>query len=222
MISYTKLKKLKKLNKRSLSPSFTLIEVLIVIIIIGILLSSISFNITPDKLNLAADNLIKNIRFTQSLALKEDKYQPFPLADNEVEYNRSKYWFKQWWQIRFAKRKSTGELYYEIFSDLPYKGSYDFTKNGYQPTNETSWEETYAKNPINGLYLIGIKDDGSGNYPKKVDITLNLSKYCNIKRIEINGKEVTSSQSKRLVFDNYGNIFTTEGKEGDGGDFRLA
>jgi type II secretory pathway pseudopilin PulG len=218
MIFFTKLKKLKKSNNRRFFPSFTLIELLIIIIIIGIVITSISFNLNPAKLDLAADNLIKNIRYTQSLALKDDKYQPFPLADNEVEYNRSKYWFKQWWQIRFAKRKSTDELYYEIFSDLPYNGSYNFSKNGYQPTNKKSWEETYAKNPINGLYLIGIKDDGSGNYPQNADTTLNLTKYCNIKRIEVNGDEVKWNVSKRFLFDNYGNIFTTEGKKGDGGD----
>ena len=97
MIFYTKLTKQKKSN----SSAFTLIELLVVIIIIGIIVATLSFDFSPNKLQLAADQLIKDIRFTQSLALKDDKYQPFPIDNSPMEQNRSKYWFKQWWQLKF-------------------------------------------------------------------------------------------------------------------------
>jgi type II secretory pathway pseudopilin PulG len=214
MIFYTKLKKLKKLNKRSFSPSFTFIEVLIVVIIIGILISSISFNLSPDKLNLAADELIKNIEFAQSLALKDDKYQPFPNDNNEIEYNRSKYWFKQWWQVRFSKNTTNDNWWYEIFSDIPYK-SYNFDRTGRYPYSPAGiWYSSIATD-FNGKLLIG--NCNVTHYPScdKVNLNLNLTKTFGITNIKF---ENFYSRSPRLIFDNYGNIFLKEGEKGDGKD----
>jgi len=202
--------------------SFTLLELLIVIVIIGILVSSISFNFAPDNLQLAADNLIKNIQFTQSLALKDDKYQPFPVENNDIENNRSKYWFKQWWQVRFTKnRNDPKDLWYEIFSDVPFDNSYNFDKVGNYPPKSNIWEIGYAKNPLNDKFLTGKCDtDGKGNYPpcEKIDKHLNLTQSYGIKTVIFNGSTISSSNSKRLIFDNAGNIFLTEGQKGDGGD----
>jgi prepilin-type N-terminal cleavage/methylation domain-containing protein len=221
MISYTKLKKLKKLNNRRFSPSFTLIELLIVIIIIGILISSISFNLTLNKLNIAADEIIKNIRYTESLALKDDKYQPFPINSSVIEKNRSKYWFKQWWQIRFYK-DSNNNYYYEIFSDIPYDKetstyTYNFDRTAHFPNNTESWYKSIALNS-NGKLLIG--KCGGSTYPPcdEIDDDLNLTKTYEIKEIVFQNKNITTSKSGRLIFDNYGNIFLNEGQKSDKGD----
>ena len=117
MIYSTKLTKRKKSN----SFAFTLIEVLIVIIIIGIIVATLSFDFKIDKSQIAIDNLAKDLRYTRSLALKDDKYQPFPIDNSTVEQNRSKYWFKQFWQLKFATDGS--DLIYMIFSDQPANGS---------------------------------------------------------------------------------------------------
>jgi Tfp pilus assembly protein FimT len=202
--------------------SFTMIELIIVIVIISILLIKANFTLANTSLNQAADQVISHINLTRQLALKDNKFQYYPIDDNNAtELNRTKYWFKQWWQIRFAKTQKTGEIFYEVFSDLPYTekdGSYNFSKNGYQPSNENSWNETYAKNPLNNLLLVGREDDGSGNYPKNADTKLNLTKYYGIKRVEVNGKAVASNNSKRFIFDNYGNVYIDEGEKGDGED----
>jgi len=213
MIYFIKLRKQKKLNKRRLSPSFTLIELLIVIIIIGIIISTISFNLSPDKLDLAADSIIKNIEYTQSLALKDDKYQPFQKNNTSIEQNRSKYWFKQWWQIRFFKN-SNGDILIEVFSDLPYHSNNDlFDKKGREPRGEEYWKLTYAKDPFTGRYLTSECRNKDKNYPNcdKVTKDMNLSRF-GIKKILFDGKELRSRPSKRIVFDNFGNVFLDEGK----------
>ena len=203
--------------------SFTLIELLIVVIIIGILAYSLSFKFN-NSLQVAADKIIKDIRYTQSLALKEDKYQPFPENNSSIEQNRSKYWFKQWWQIRFTQNKNDKNYWYEIFSDQPIDNKYNFDKVGNYPPKNNYWDIGYAKNPLTNKYMVGKCDNSSHrSYPNCNEYSpeLNLSKY-NIKLIQFdvgNGlKTISSNNSLRFVFDNLGNIFLDEGKKGDSGD----
>ena len=222
MIFYIKLKKLKKLNKRSFS-SFTLLELVLVIVVIGILAFSLPILVPNNNLQLAADNLIKNIYFARSLALKDDKYQPFPLHscdgsdEGKRECNRSKYWFKQWWQVRFTQnRNDPKDLWYEVFSDQPYHlDGQNFDRKGVNPTSV--WDISFAKNPLNNKYLIG---RCGGSYPdcNKVDEKLNLTKKYGIKEVLFDGKRVVWNRPKRLMFDNFGNVFLSEGRASDGGD----
>jgi len=201
MIFFTKLTKRKKSS--NFSSAFTLVELVIVIIIIGIIVSSFSFNFAPDKLKLAADRLSRDIRYTQSLALKDDKYQPFPNANTVSETNRSKYWFKQWWQLRIGKT-SNGDYFYEIFSDSPYTTS-SSTSSMFNRVGYPFYE--FAKDPINKKYLAG----NEGNEE------LNLSKY-GIVKILFNGSSINTTNSSKLLFDNYGNVYLNEGLQGDGND----
>jgi type II secretory pathway pseudopilin PulG len=190
MIFYTKLKKLKKSNNRRFSPSFTLIELLIIIVIIGIIISSISFNLAPDKLNLAVDNLMKYINYTQSLVLKDDKYQPFSKNKNNIyENNLSKYWYKKWWRIGISSTNNN-EYFFEIFSDMNLNGNDDVSE--------------CAKDPLTHKYL-------KGNYNSSTASTdTNLSKF-NIKCIKYKYKNnevrIDSHNRLNIYFDNFGNVY---------------
>ena len=200
-------------------PSFTILELVIVIIIIGLLASTISIYIPNNNLRLAADNLAKNIRFTESLALKDDKYQPFPEDNSSVEQNRSKYWFKQWWHLKITN--ANNDIIYYIFSDIPKNTTADFDNKIISST----YEYELAKNAKN-QYLIGMDATESGNYnypPNNVDKTLNLTKKYGIKRVEFSGYSSSSMPNGKgnrvdLLFDNVGNLFLKEGQKGDGGD----
>jgi len=205
MIFYTKLKKQKKLN--NLSSAFTLIELLVVIIIIGIIVATLSFNFSPNQLQLAADQLIKDIKYTQSLALKDDKYQPFPKSNSSVDQNQSKFWFKQWWQIRF--NCVDNYCFYEIFSDLPNsRRRQNFDRTAHLPKGKTNWDKSIAKDPLTDKYLIGICKN-SDDYPdcNETNKDLNLTKAYGIQDIEYQNL----SSTHELLFDNYGNVFTREG-----------
>ena len=196
MIYFIKLTKQKKCN----SSAFTLLELLVVIIIIGIIVATLSFNVSPNKLEIAADQLINHIKTTQSVALKDDKYQPFPnhtcdnTAEGNIECNRTKYWFKQQWQLRISKTKK-GDYFYEIFSDSPTDTSSNFNLVG-KPVSE------FLFDPQTKKYL-------TGNYPSRTDEDLNLTKY-GIKYIKDKNNKIINS-SVRFVFDNQGNIFLNEG-----------
>ena len=194
--------------------SFSLIELVIVIIVVGILYSSINFSLANSSLNQAADQIISHINYTRHLAIKDNKMQYYPINASKTEMNRSKYWFKQWWQIRFWV--SDNNCVYEIFTDLPYNTkSNNFDKSGNTPTNDKYRNLSYAKNPVTQQYLTGLSYDDDNNYPRNYDPKLNLTKSYSINKIVINGKDV--NKSKRFIFDAYGNCYTYY-KDGDAGD----
>jgi len=179
--------------------AFSLLELLIVIVVAAILYSSVSFSLTDTSLTQVTDKLVLHLNYARHLALKDNKMQYYPISNDIVEMNRSKYWFKQWWQLRLSKNDN-GDYFYEIFSDSPYSKSNIFNRVG-GPVSE------YAKDPGTEYYMAG----NYGNPPNK---EFNLS-YFHIVKVLYNGKEIKTNDSIRFVFDNYGNIYNTEGEKGD-------
>jgi type II secretory pathway pseudopilin PulG len=184
--------------------SFSLIELVIVIIVIGILYSSINFSLKDTSLQEATQQLIYHINYTHILAMKDNKIQYYPINNSNIEMNRSKYWFKQWWQIRISQ-KNNGEYFYEVFSD----SSSNSTTTNYD--TEGTLIKEFAINPLNGKYL-------DPNYANNNDERLNLTKYYGIKKIKIGTSTINKLNSFRLLYDNYGNCYLSEGDKGDAGD----
>jgi Tfp pilus assembly protein FimT len=83
--------------------SFTALELIFVIIIIGIISFISSPRINNTSLYQCADQVLSHIRYTQHLAMINNKFKPIPLNNSIKEKKSVKYWFKGWWQIRFQK-----------------------------------------------------------------------------------------------------------------------
>lgn len=85
--------------------AFTMLELVFVIIVVGILSILGMPNLQSNPLDEAAEQIANHIRYTQHLAMVDNKYDP-----NVAN------WFVTKWQIRF--RRNSGTFGYAIFSDM--------------------------------------------------------------------------------------------------------
>jgi len=96
-----------------MNKAFTLLEIVFVIVVIGMLASVIIPSTRTNPLQEAAIQLISHLRYTQHLAMVNDKYN-----SNDSE------WYKGRWQLIFYKGNNSNSVpSYTIFSDkLTYSG----------------------------------------------------------------------------------------------------
>jgi len=119
--------------------AFTLIELVFVIVIIGILSAVIIPKIETNNLQEAAIQLVSHIRYTQHLAMVDDKFDA-----------KSDSWYRQRWSIAFISNatKTEGKRAYSVFSD---DGTYEATASSSKVNNGE-----LAMDPMNsGKYLSG-------------------------------------------------------------------
>jgi len=166
-----------------------MMELIFVIIVIGILSAVFIPRFGQNNLSQAANQLISHIRYTQHLALMDDKYDP------DVQY-----WYKQRWQISFSTANST--LSYMIFSDSPslLTGAYD----GNPGANVTYTDVEVATNPLNKTnYLIGTSYASFANSDtSRLTSNLDLQKKYGIVDLKVTGGN--SSTAKNISFDHLG------------------
>jgi len=92
---------------------FTMLELIMVIVVLGILAALALPKLDKDFTQEAADNVLSNMRYTQHMALMADRQQ----------YNDPQ-WQQSFWQISF-QACSDGALFLSIGSDTNYNGSLD-------------------------------------------------------------------------------------------------
>ena len=93
--------------------AFTMLELVFVIVVIGILAAAIIPSTRTNPLQEAAVQVLSHIRYTQHLAMMDDKYD----ASN-VDSTGTVKWYKERWQILFSSNGSSGgTMGYTIFSD---------------------------------------------------------------------------------------------------------
>ena len=95
------------INKQT--KAFTMLELVFVIVVLGILAALALPRMDRDLRQEAADNVLSAIRYTQHLALNDDKTDPFDPN-----------WQQELWSIHFTT--ATSGSYYNVSSDLNKSG----------------------------------------------------------------------------------------------------
>jgi len=170
--------------------AFTMMELVFVIVVVGILSAMIAPNFQRNSLREAADQVISHIRYTQHLAMMDDKFDP---SDPN--------WYLGRWQMVFAKNLGSDNKWsYTIFSD--WKGVHDGNPN---PATSTITSEI-AYNPLDiTRYLTGGTSGTSLIHydDKEATIELNIGHKYGVTSITLVGGN-TGSPAKRVIFDNLG------------------
>ena len=165
--------------------AFSMLEFIFVIVVLGILASVIIPRLKSTSLEEAAIQVASHIRYTQHLALVDDKYS-----------SADPLWYKRRWQIVFGKSAYTdNEVAYTIFSDTlaTASGNPD--------------EEEIAKDPMNtSKRLTGGHSGTMHIYDDALRVTkeMNLGLNYGIKSYQLSG----GCANARLAFDSLGRPMT--------------
>lgn len=130
--------------------AFTMLELVFVIVVIGILAAVVIPRTGSNSLQEAAIQVVSHIRYTQHLAMVDDKYDAGDAT-----------WYKEKWQIRF--RRNSGSSGYVIFSD--YVNTQGNVNNGERAIDPLTGEGidgflNYKKADLTKTY--DIKGDDTG------------------------------------------------------------
>jgi len=160
--------------------SFTLLELVFVIVVIGIISAVMIPRTDSNNLREAATQLISHIRYTQHLAIMDDKFK-----SNDT-------WHRERWQLIFSK--STADTYgkyaYSIFSDgTGLTGHADVSEMAINPMNPNKL--------LTGGYVSAIETDDERSTQK-----LNIGLHYGIKVVSTTGSGC--SPSRRIAFDYLG------------------
>ncbi|MEA2073540.1 MAG: type II secretion system protein [Campylobacterota bacterium] len=176
--------------------AFSMIELVFAIVVIGILAATILPSTKTNPLQEAAIQLQSHIRYTQHLAIVDDKYNAL-----RIDTAGDLIWFKDRWQLVFSSSSYTGgsDVWaYTIFSD----------RTGNAVTRGDAQESEVAKNPENSNQIM----TGGYSATAALDYTnddfkgmkkLNLGKSYGVTSIELTGG-CPSSDGYRIVFDSLG------------------
>jgi len=150
-------------KKQKYRPAFTMIELIMVIIVLGILASFAIPRLDRDVSQEAADSILSNIRYTQHLALVDDKH----LFNDPT-------WQQRYWKIMFATCQN-GDLFYRIGSDDNSNG------NGMFIQTEA------AIDPINGKPFFMANNDANCDADTTVSNNIFLTKRFAVTAIDTTG-----------------------------------
>lgn len=162
--------------------AFTMLELIFVIVVIGILAILMIPNFNPDPLQQAAEQVARHIRYTQHLAMIDDKFN-----------DKNATWQSGRWQIHFEDDSSdAGQKIYIIYNN----------KN--HDTNEN--DDELAHDPLTGQLMRGANSKLM-TAPFKYMDELMLSRKYGIENVIFSDSchyAGASLTSNRILFDNLG------------------
>ena len=101
-----------------------MIELVFVIVVLGIIAMAAIPRLDRDRVQEAADAVLSNIRYTQHLAL----------LDNKQKFDDAQ-WQREFWRIEFESCAAASGLFFSIGSDLAHSGSIAQTEAALDPAN---------------------------------------------------------------------------------------
>ena len=139
--------------------AFTMLELVVVIVVIGIIAAAALPRINDDHIAEAADQVMSHIRYTQHLAMQDSKFDP-------TDAN----WFRRRWSITFTQAAFCGganEWRYSVYHD-----------DGDTTGNLNSVNEV-ARDPLNPNRFMssgwaGIPNADCANVSNKYNLTTNF------------------------------------------------
>ena len=156
-------------------PAFTMLELVFVIVVLGILAAMAIPRMDRDLRQGAKDNILAAIRFTQHLALVDNKTDP-------TDPN----WQRKLWTIRFSDASDNLATFYTVSSDADASGTII--------KNETAIDPTDGKFMYNANADTTIGDDESPN--------IFIGKHYGISTMSFAGG--CSAAQKHIAFDHLG------------------
>ena len=187
--------------------AFTMLELIFVLVVIGILAVVMIPRMGRDTLSEAAIQVAAHIRYTQHLAMNDDRYTPSSGLSNETDAaQNTQYWYLGRWQVKFSTASST--ISYSIMADTS-RSNYDGNPNATLP----AFSEV-ARDPLDSdKYLIGVAmtsfDSGNNAH---INSKLDLKKSYNVGAVSITGGG-TGSSAKRIIFDHFGRVYRGDTKK---------
>ena len=160
--------------------AFSLIELVIVIVVIGILASLSIPRLKDDNRAKAMNHILTMIRYTQNLALHDSKQ----LRDNPK-------WQRRFWRFE-VKNCSINN---------PYTKGPIFVIGSDEDMNKSISKKESAVDPVTGKYLYTICTQQSNNL--NVSPNVYLGKNFGIKKLDFNG-----SCAQYIGFDKFGRIYS--------------
>jgi len=177
--------------------AFTMIELVLVIVVLGILAALAMPRLDRDLKQEAADNILSAIRYTQHLAL----------IDNKQKFNKAS-WQRRFWHLYFGTCE--GKAFYTIGSDDDMTGS----------TNARITPTEAALDPSNGKKIWAQDGDScKGSLSSISDLSPNIfiGKKYGVTTIATSG----GCSNKYIGFDHlgrpYGSAFTNSSKPNNAG-----
>lgn len=104
--------------------AFTMIELVFAIIVLGILAAFAIPRLDRDRVQEAEDAVLSNIRYTQHLAL----------LDNKQKFDDAQ-WQREFWRIEFESCAGASGFFFSIGSDTSHGGSLDLNETALDPTD---------------------------------------------------------------------------------------
>ena len=154
--------------------AFTMIELIFVIVVVGILAAIMIPKLNRNASREAANQILTHIRYTQHLAMQDDKYENF-VSDNPVR------WFRMRWGVAFNNtslqkcsidKPGVNTWKYSVFFDKSLNGNIN--------------SESEVANDIykSGKLLSGGWSGISTDACKKINKELNLGKRFGITSVD--------------------------------------